>query len=129
MGLFSRRKPVAKPEMSRAEALAYRPVVSQDVLIEHTDGGLVRISYPVALRPFIAGMARRLGRSDAPMRRVLELDEMGSTVWGWLDGRSTAQQLAAMLAARYGLHEREAEVSMAAYLRELGRRGIIGLSR
>lgn len=129
MGLFSRRTPKARPEMSRAEALAYRPVVSQDVLIERTTDGLVRVSYPVALRPFVAGLARKLGRSDAPMRRVLELDEMGSTVWGWLDGRNTAGELAALLAARYGLHGREAEVSMAAFLRELGRRGIIGLSR
>lgn len=115
--------------MSRTEALACRPVVSRDVEAESTDGGLVRIRYPVALRPLVAGLARRLGRSDKPMLRTLELDEMGSTVWDWLDGRRTAQELAAMLATRYDLHEREAEASMAAFLRELGRRGIIGLSR
>lgn len=109
--------------------MAFRPVVSKDVQAERTDDGLVRVRYPVALKPWFSALAKRLGKSAQPMRRTIELDEMGSTVWDWLDGRRTVRELADRLAERYGLHGREAEVSMAAFLRELGRRGIVGMSR
>lgn len=132
MRLFKNKTPT-RPEMSREEALAYKPVVSREVRAERTEAGLVRIRYPVAFKPWFAGLARRLGRKgqggQEAMLRTLELDAMGSTVWDWLDGQNTVHELAARLADHYGLHEREAEVSMSAFLRELGRRGIIGLAR
>jgi hypothetical protein len=58
----------------------------------------------------------------------MELDEIGSATWAWLDGQRTVRDLAVLLAERYDLHEREAEVAMAAFVRELGKRGIVALA-
>ncbi len=133
MRLFRSKTATTRPGLSREESLAYKPVVSREVRAERTESGLVRIRYPVAFKPWFAGLAKHLGGKDqkgqTAMLRTLELDIMGSTVWDWLDGKNTVHELAARLADHYGLHEREAEVSMSTFLRELGRRGIIGLAR
>ncbi len=127
---LSKGNTVTHSQLSRKEALAYKPVISREVMTERTEAGLVRILYPIAIKPWLAGLAKRLGLKDQKsMLRTLELDTMGSTVWDWLDGHNTVHALATKLAEHYGLHEREAEVSMSAFLRELGRRGIIGLAR
>jgi len=130
MSLFRKRGRAPKPELNRQEAMAFRPVVSREIAAERMDSGLMRLRYPVAFRPWFSGLARRLGQAEnKPMQRILELDEMGSTAWAWLDGQRSVRELAVLLAERYGLHQREAEVSMAAFLRELGRRGIIAMVR
>jgi hypothetical protein len=82
----------------------------------------------VAVRPALAGLARRLGVWDGRvLRKTVELDAMGSTVWRLIDGRRAAGGIAAALAERYGLDAREAELAVAEFLRLLGRRGAIGV--
>ena len=97
-----------------------------EVITVHEDG--IVLGYPTTVTPWFAGMAKRFGLWDGrPMMRRLQLDAMGQTVWSWIDGRRDVRTLAAMLAERYTLHPREAEASMTAFLRELGKRGIIAL--
>ena len=109
--------------------MAMVPVKSRDLVEETTPEGLVRLSLPVAVRPALAGWARRLGLWDGrTLRRTVELDVLGSVVWNLLDGRRTAGETAAALAARYRLDAREAELAVAAFLRQLGRRGAIALA-
>ena len=105
------------------------PVVSRDVAATTGPDGLVRLSLPVVVRPALAGLARRLGLWDGrSLRRTLELDAMGSAVWGLFDGRRTVGEVAVALAERYRLDAREAELAVAAFLRQLGQRGAIGLA-
>lgn len=111
----------------REEALSAAPIRSLSVTETVHEDGIV-LGYPTTVTPWFAGMAKRFGLWDGrPMMRRLQLDAMGQTVWSWIDGRRDVRTLAAMLAERYTLHPREAEASMTAFLRELGKRGIIAL--
>jgi len=122
------RKFDAPGPATRKEALACRPVKHPGIVDEILDGGIVQVSYPLKPRPWIAGMARRLGSGlDRPVVRKLQLDEMGSAVWGLIDGRRTVGGIIRRFSDAYQLHPREAEASVTLFIRELGRRGIIGL--
>lgn len=105
------------------------PVKNRDVTETTTPEGLVRVSVPVAIRPALAGLASRLGLWDGKvLRRTVELDILGSAVWALIDGRRSAGEVAAALAGRYRLEQREAELAVAEFFRQLGRRGAIGLA-
>lgn len=104
------------------------PARSKLVKEEVLEGGLVRLTYLSAYKPWFAGMAKRLGVWDGrPLERKLELDELGTFCWNLIDGDRQVREMARILAERYGLPAREAELSVAAFLRELGKRGIIGV--
>jgi hypothetical protein len=105
-----------------------RPARNRLVREELREGGVVRLTYLSAYKPWFAGIARRLGMWDGrPIERKLDLDELGAFCWNLIDGDRPASGIAAVLAQRYGLPAREAELAVAAFLRELGRRGLIGL--
>jgi hypothetical protein len=112
---------------SRTEALAYCPVKSLEAVEEKTESGEVLLTYPLILRPWFLNLARRLGLgSSEPLSRKLQLDEMGSLVWSFMDGNRTVQDVVDLVSQRYKLNPREAEVAMTGFLRELGRRGLVG---
>jgi len=111
---------------SRAAALDCIPLRNSRVRCRRLENGLVELGYPVAMRPFWAALARRLGKEGHSTRRLL-LDEMGTAVWDLIDARRSVKQVASELARRFQLHDQEARASVTAFLRELGRRGIIGM--
>ena len=113
---------------TRAEAFAYCPVKNRQVLEEELEGGALVLTYPLVIRPWLAGVAQRLGlQSREPLTRRLQLDEMGSLTWSLLDGKRTVQDVVDFLCRRYKLNRREAEVATTGFLRQLGKRGLIGL--
>ena len=113
---------------NRSEALACYPVRSSEVLEVELETGEIVLTYPLILRPWFLNLARRMGlRSKEPLTRKLQLDAMGSLTWTLLDGNRTVQDLVNLVCRRYNLNKREAEVAMTGFLRELGRRGLIGL--
>jgi Coenzyme PQQ synthesis protein D (PqqD) len=113
---------------TRAEAFAYCPVKNRQVLEEELEGGALVLTYPLVIRPWLAGVAQRLGlQSGEPLTRKLQLDEMGSLTWSLLDGKRTVQDVVDFLCRRYKLNRREAEVATTGFLRQLGKRGLIGL--
>lgn len=115
--------------MTRDEALALAPVASRDVQAGETADGLIRLSVPVAVRPALAGWARRLGVWDGGvLRKTVELDVIGSFVWRMIDGHATVGEIAAALATRYNLDANEARLAVAEFLRQLGRRGAVGFA-
>ena len=125
MSLF-RKKP--KSGLTRAEALECVPVKSEAVEEEYLAGGLVRLTYASGIRPWARSLARRLGRPEpAPVPHKLELDELGSMVWGLMDGTRSILGVVEAFAERYQLQPREAEVAVTKFIRDLGRRGLIGL--
>ena len=126
---FKRRGQAPAPEQgqSRERSLGMRPARSRLVREEPLDGGMTRLTYLSAYKPWFAGLARRVGAWDGrPLERKLELDELGSFCWNLIDGDRQVREMARILAERYGLPAREAELSVAAFLRELGKRGILG---
>ena len=122
-----RKKPV-KTRMSRAEALAYKPAKNQHISETRLDTGEVIIEYPVTVRPLIAAVARRLGKArDLQQTRKLQLDALGTSVWDLIDGQHTVRRMINIFAETHRLEKREAEVSVTQFIRELGRRGLLGL--
>lgn len=117
----------AEARLPRSEALACRPVRNPEVDEEAAGGDGLRLAYPLRSRPWAARMARWFGAEDSVVTKRLELDAMGTAVWRRIDGERTVRAIAKELAQAYRLHPREAEVATAQFLRDLGRRGLIGL--
>ena len=114
--------------MSRAEALQCVPVRNSQVGEERQEGGEVILAYPVTVRPWFAGLARRLGGDvDGTRLKKLQLDALGTDVWMLLDGKRSVQSIVSEFARKHQLHPKEAEVSVTQFLRQLGKHGIIGL--
>ena len=117
----------SKP-LSRKDALAFCPVRNRDVVEHLQPNGLLRLSYPTTLKPWFAKLAQRFGTWDGkPMRKQLELDEMGGLAWSLINGSNTVQIIVDAFIQEYGLERKEAEMSVTAFIKELGRRGIVGL--
>jgi hypothetical protein len=95
---------------------------------QRLENGEVLIRYPVAVRPWMARLMQRLGRpADAGGLRKLQLDSLGTAVWDLIDGKRSVKEIIETFAGAYRLQAREAEVSVTRFVRELGRRGVIGL--
>ena len=117
-----------QPVPTREEALGCRPVRDEAVREEQLDDGLFRLSYPVRMRPWMARLMQRFGGGiPEPVNKKIELDELGSAVWRLIDGRRSVRQIVGEFQVAYKLDRKEAEVSVTAFIRELGRRGIVGL--
>jgi len=125
MRLFKQK---TTPQISRTQALHYKPVKSGDITEVRLEGGEVLIEYPLTLRPLAAAIARRLGIAPTGRQtKKLQLDELGTAVWDLLDGQRSVGQIIEIFARTHRLDNREAEVSVTRFIRELGRRGLLGL--
>jgi hypothetical protein len=112
----------------REDALGCTPVKNRDVREERLPGGELVIHYSVAVRPWLASLARWMGAGTAPPRAAkLQLDLMGTEVWALLDGRTPLRAVAQRFAGRHQVGTREAEIAVAQFVRQLGRRGLVAL--
>lgn len=126
MPWFKKRTPL--PFIPRAEALNMVPLRNAEVSETGIDGGLVQLSYPLAVKPWFGRLAERVGMWDQrPMIKHLELDEMGTFVWRLIDGEHSVRQIAEAFVEHYEVQPREAELSVTAFIKTIGQRGIIGL--
>jgi len=122
------KKKSKEPLISRAEALERIPVKNIQVTEARLETGEVVISYPITMRPFFAGLVKRFGGPEVQIQmKKLQLDELGTSVWDMINGKFSVRQLAERFAKTHRLEAREAEVSVTQFMRELGRRGLIGL--
>ena len=122
-----RRKSGAS-HLSRAEALEYTPVKSRQISEIRLESGEVIIEYPLNVRPWIAAVARRLGGpQDRKQTKKLQLDAMGTSVWDLVDGKRSVRMIIQIFAKAHRLENREAEVSVTSFIRQLGQRGLLGL--
>ena len=116
------------PSISRVEALNRTPVKNRQISENRLETGEVVIHYAVAMRPFFTSLVKRLGGQEVQTQmKKLQLDELGTAVWNLIDGKRSVRQLVQMFAATHQLEAREAEVSVTQFIRELGRRGLIGM--
>jgi len=113
---------------SRSEALACIPVKNRYVREQRLENGEVLVLYPVTVRPWMATLGRWLGAGNAaPRTAKLQLDRLGSAVWALIDGQTPLRRIAATFAQNQRLERKEAEVAVTQFIRELGRRGLVGL--
>lgn len=122
MPLFLRKK---APALSKKEALNTLPIRNPYVEWEKTEDGEVLIKVP-----------RRkdwLGKLLAfifapPETRQVSLDKIGSLVWDLSDGQHSFEDIVRAVSKNYKVTRREAEIGVAAFLRELGKRKLIVLA-
>lgn len=66
-------------------------------------------------------------RLSLPEKRVA-LDDLGAEVFDAIDGRRSVRQIAEAFATRHGVNRREAQLSVAAFLRLLMQRGLVAVA-
>ncbi len=114
--------------ITRAEALEYTPVKNVQTEETRSDSGEIMLVYTVTVRPWFTGLVKRFGgTSDGTFQKKLQLDLLGSEVWDLLDGQRSVREVIRKFARRHQLHPREAEVAVTRFLRDLGKRGLVGL--
>ena len=122
------KKSSEKHQISREQALQSIPVKNIQISEEITESGEVMVYYLTTMRPWISKVVRRLGKAEAPPQtKKLQLDAMGTQVWDMIDGKRTVKEIVRRFAEFHRLHRKEAEMSVTAFLHELGKRGIIGM--
>ena len=127
MPLFH-RSPDHSAAPGRAEALACIPQIVPTVSSRETASGDILIEYPLTLKPLLQAIFNRFnGGKTEQLTRKLQLDNLGSKVWRLIDGKSSVSRIISSFAASSTFSLQEAEQSVTAFLRELGRRGIIVL--
>ena len=126
MALFAKKRP--KPQFSRQRALDSIPLKNPEVREETQESGNVLLSCPVGMRPFFSKAVSLFGGDGSKTRlRRIQLDELGSDVWRRLDGQRSVAQIIRQFAKRHQVHQKEAEVAVTQFVRDLGRRGLIGI--
>jgi len=124
---FFGKKPKG-PTITRAQALGSTPVKNRDVAEVRLESGEVVLTYPVEMLPWIAGIANYLGRStDRTQTKKVQLDFLGTSVWDQVDGKRSIQEIIKGFVRGHQLHPKEAEVAVTQFLRNLGKRGLIGI--
>ena len=114
--------------MSRTKALEYTPVRSRQISEVRLDSGEVIIEYPLIVKPWIAAVAKRLGGvQEKKQTKKLQLDVMGTSVWDLVDGERSVRMIIQIFAKTHRLENREAEISVTSFLRQLGQRGLLGM--
>ena len=122
------KKKSGSVSLTRAEALKFTPVKINRVQESRLETGEILLTYPLATRPWIDRIVKRFGGKEYKVPdKKLQLDELGTAVWEQINGERTVKQVIQWFAKKYQLHSKEAEVSVSRFLRELGRRGLIGL--
>ncbi len=122
-----RKKPAAQ-HISRTEALEYTPAKSLQISEIRLETGEVIIEYPLTMRPWIAAVAKRLGGLQGRRQtKKLQLDAMGTFVWDLVDGKRSVRTIIQIFAKTHRLENKEAEVSVTSFIRQLGQRGLLGL--
>ncbi|UCH34889.1 MAG: PqqD family protein [Armatimonadota bacterium] len=113
-----------QPKLSKERALASYPMRNQAV--EWSSSGEETV---IVMRRREDWVGRLLSLFFVvPKERKLQLDRVGSYVWQGCDGQHTVAELIERLAAKYKLNRKEAEVSLTAFLRQLGKRKLIAIA-
>lgn len=117
-----------RADISRKDAMRCIAIKNPEVIETRLDSGVIMISYPVKAKPWIAKLADRLAKNkNSTFIKKLELDELGTKAWDMINGTRTVEDIINVFAEDLQLHKREAEASVTQFIRELGKRGLIGL--
>ncbi len=114
--------------LTRDAALQCIPVKNSEVEEKRQASGEAQLSYPIQMKPWMAKLARFFGNSsERQFKKKLQLDMLGTAVWDMIDGKHSVRQMIQKFAEAHQLHKREAEVAITQFIRELGKRGLVGI--
>ncbi|MBM9511717.1 PqqD family protein [Desulfogranum marinum] len=115
--------------LSRKEALECIPLQNPRTEEEENQEGLL-LTYPVEVKPFFHTLVKRVtGKDTSNIRRKIQLDQMGSSVWQLIDGQRSVRDIATNFQHRHQLDNRESEISVTSFLKELGKRGLVAMKQ
>lgn len=121
LGLRSRRR----PRLSRAQALRALPIRNPHLSTKRNERDELTLIVP-RRQDWVGRLLSLI--FIVPKERAVVLDAVGEDVWALCDGEHTVAQLVKQVGEKYKLNPREAEVSLTDYLRQLGKRNLIGLA-
>lgn len=119
---LKKRPPVQR---NRADVLQSVPFRNPKVKWETDERGEVSLIIPADQKRLFRILIRLM---DLPKTRVVLLDKVGSFVWQECDGEQTFEQISRRLSERFRMTRRESETSLAAFFRNLGKRGILAFA-
>jgi hypothetical protein len=119
--VFFRRK----KKLTREQSLKSVPVKNQHVEESQNENGEYILFLPRKDTRWIKALSKLM---YVPEGKKMALDELGSQVWGWIDGETNTGKLIKKFADKHDLSKREAELSVVAYLRMLAKKGLIGIA-
>jgi hypothetical protein len=122
------KKDIDGSQLTKSKALTLTPVKNIESSEVTLNSGVIVIRYPVTMRPWMAKWIQRFkGPSPQIGSRKLRLDNLGTEVWKMIDGKRTVRDIVDAFAETHQLEGREAEMAVTQFLRDLGKRGLIGL--
>lgn len=117
-----------KNQLSRTEALSRVPVKNTEIEEVLLDSGDIMLIYPVKVKAWAAALLRKIGKPPEQIgQKKIQLDTLGSSVWRLLDNQRTVKHIIQIFTQQQQVHRKEAEVAVTQFLRELGKRGLIGI--
>ncbi len=118
------------PGHAKSEALQYIPVRNEIASWQLKENNIVLIEYPLPLKPLFKSILQRFNKRPVvnPTKK-LQLDTMGSQVWQLIDGKRDTKTIIKTFASYHSVSLHEAEQSVTAFFRELGKRGLISLEK
>lgn len=120
---------VPENKTPRQRSLHARVQRSGEVTFHTNEKGRIVITYPVQrprglrLLRLLGGLVAGPGRQD----RTLELDLIGSLVWAECGRHRRVSEIIELLAKRFRISHREAELSVTDFIRVLGSRGLLSV--
>ena len=116
------KKPLIDRRTARRQFLGLRPLRNPKIeWADHQGRALLTIPRPKNWKIAVVNLF-----FPVPESRDVALDAIGSDVWRLCDGQHTIAQISQKLGAQYKLGQREIELSLQQFFKDLGRRGYIG---
>jgi len=123
--LIKRKMKKSGLRFSRDDVMKSIPVRNSLIKWEESENGEVSLVVPQKETLWVKIVSKVF---MLPNSRVVVLDEVGSTVWGLCDGHKPIGTMVRALSNKYKLTHKEAETSLLAYFRKLGKRGYVGFA-
>ena len=114
-------------QLSRKQALACIPMRNPEAQEQQKDDGVL-LTYYISIKPLFHSLVKKFTKTDgSKVKKKLQLDSLGSSVWSIIDGKKNVQEIATLFQQKHQLDKREAEAAITAFLKDLGKRGLIAM--
>ncbi len=112
-------------QLERADILQSLPLRNQLIEWEVDHNGEVSLVIPQKETLWLRLVAKLF---MLPPKRVVVLDDVGAFVWQLCDGHNSIAQIVKQLCGKYRMTRKEAETSLFTFMRQLGKRGMVGFA-
>lgn len=123
--LIKRKMKKSGLRFTRDDVMKSQPVRNTLIKWEESENGEVSLVVPQKETLWVNAVSKIF---TLPKSRVVVLDEVGASVWTMCDGHNSIDTIVRALTNKYKLTRKEAETSLMAYFRKLGKRGMLGFA-